>query len=187
MQSSTRSLNFLIILSTFFFSPLSAQYGKDINIGIGVGIQSYPTELNGPCYPVPYPSIEISTLIIEKIYITSSMSRNVYETNLPYFYSIQHLKLITSALGIDYNIGSNKKKFNIGAQLLTGFSKYSHGDHYSSGLGFKIYLIAKRHVSSTFAWGIRTGIQRLSIQPVRDIEGIDLDSVNIEFIGYLTL
>jgi hypothetical protein len=167
---------------------------RSMSIGIGMGIQSYPSAID-PCEvikksPVFYPQIEMNIPFLEKVSLTSSISRTVIEgTLLGLIWCRQWLELYTTTFGFDYNFGSQKRQFKTGIQLLASFSEYgtrSYDDYVSSGLGIKVYACATRPLARDFSWGIRSGVQRLRIH-ILPSEHLNMDSFHIEIVGYFLL
>ncbi len=195
MEEFIKKLEIILLLMLFHSLLAADQNEGSIHIGIGLGIQSYPSALDPyklvKGYPVLYPEIEADIQLIDRIYLTNSVSRVVIEGSLlgPILCP-QFLELYTIALGAEYNFGSQRREFKTGIQVLAGFSEYgtgSYDDYFSSGLGVKVYASALRPLTQYFSWGIRSGIQRLTVQATPHSENIHLDSFNIEIAGYFSL
>jgi hypothetical protein len=166
-----------------------------IHIGAGLGIQSHPSEIDPyqlvEGIPVLYPEIEMTIQLVGRIGCTASVSRSVIEGSLlgP-IWCQQRLELFTSGCGFDYNFGTQSRGFRIGFQMLAGFGEYgtgSYGHYYSTGWGVTLFGSALQKISQHFAWGMRTGVQRLTLQELPHTERINLDSFYVETIGYFVL
>jgi hypothetical protein len=191
---NARLKNFFI----FLILPLSISWAQDngeVKIGVAAGIQSFPSAIDpyesNSRHSILYPVLDLNTQIIGKISLSSSLSRITCKGTLygPLLCT-QNFELYNFALGIEYNFGSQKREFKVGLQLLADFGEYGtefFDEHYSAGLGIKIYGCAIQPVRNFLRLGIRTGIQRIHIQPYAEYDPINLDSFNIELLGYVPL
>lgn len=173
---------------------LSAQ--DQITIGAGFGVQSYPSNLDPgelvKHYPVLYPVLELSTPFVTNVTIVSTLSRIASEGSLfGLSASPQCMELYTTALGIDYNFGSTRRAFRTGIQLLAGFSTYRSTRfadyHTRAGFGLKLYALGTHPLSRYFSWGIRSGLQRLTIRRLPLVDNLNLDSFHVEMFIYFLL
>lgn len=166
-----------------------------IRIGAGLGIQSYPSAIDPyqlvESIPVLYPEIEMTIQLVGRIGCTANVSRSVIDGSLlGAIYCPQRLELFTSGCGLDYNFGTQSRAFRIGFQMLAGFGEYgtsSDGHYYGTGWGVTVFGSALRKISQHFAWGMRTGVQRLKMQGLPHTERVNLDSFYVEAIGYFVL
>lgn len=193
-----------LTMVTFYFAGFMLQSRTDvllsaqdqIKIGAGFGLQSYPSELDPDegikHYPVLYPIVELSAPLVNRVMIGSIISRTVFKGSLLGLADrTQRMELYTAAIGVDYNFGSTQREFRTGIQILTGFSTY--GTDYCAdcstytGWGMKLYALGTQPLSRDFLWGIRSGIQRLTIRAQPHVDNLHLDSFNIEMLIYFLL
>jgi len=179
-----------------FITTSASDYDEGtILIGAGLGIQSYPSVLDPyqtvERIPVLYPEIEAHIQVIDRISLTSAVSRTVAEGSLlgP-IWRQQRLELYTVGYGLDYNFGNHNRAFKTGVQIVIGFSEYgtgSYDDYFSSGMGFKIYVSTVRPLTRHFSWGMKSGVQRLWIQVLPHSESLSVDFFYITTIAYIAL
>ncbi len=185
-----------MFVSLITFVVLSSGYDEGmIQIGAGLGIQSYPSALDPyrlvESVPVLYPEIEAQIQIMNRISLTSAVSRAVVEGSLlgP-IWRRQRLELYTVGYGLDYNFGSQNRAFKTGIQIIIGFSEYgggSYDDYVGSGMGFNVYACTMRSLTRHVSWGMRSGVQRLRIRILPHSERLDVDSFHIETVVYIML
>jgi len=181
---------FLVLSITFF---LHAEQGDVFKIGVGLGVQSYPASLDPNemvvRYPVLYPQLSLNTEINGKTNIITDFSLVTVDAGLLPILCRQTLVLNLCALGVDYNLGTEKDDFKIGIQFLTTFSRYTialSDKYHSAGIGVKLSAAAGRPLISDCWYEIRLGVQRLSFDEILPWAGsMNLNSVNIEIFGYL--
>ena len=188
LNAKKEYFSFLLLISATAFG----QPNDFLDLGIGVGIQSYPSPLDPyefvERYPILYPTIELRTQLINGINFDCSLSRTKTTSSLfGLIDAPQFLELITIALGLDYYLIDQPRTFSIGAQLLLGFGEYGYIDYSKPGLGFKLCALGTQPITRCFTWGIRTGIQRIRIQPASSIDPMNLDTFSVELLGYLSL
>ncbi len=184
----------ILLFLCLHIASASEQGEGTIHIGAGLGIQSYPSAIDPyqlvESTPVLYPEIEMTIQLASRIGCTASVSRSVIEGSLlgP-IWCQQRLELFTSGCGFDYNFGTQSRDFRIGFQMLAGFGEYgtARNGHYCTGWGVTLFGSARRNISQHFAWGMRTGVQRLRMQELPHAERMNLDSFYIETIGYFAL
>lgn len=188
--------DYCMFLCLLFSTVLASDYDEGmIHVGAGLGIQSYPSALDpfqlAACVPVFYPEIDANIQVMERIFLTSAVSRTAVEGSLlGSIWCQQKLELYTVGYGLDYNFGSRNRAFKTGIQLLIGFSEYGTGnydDYYSSGMGVNVYACTIRSLTRHFSWGMRTGVRRLRIRVLPHSERLTIDSFYIETTGYIAL
>lgn len=189
-------LNFALCLVFLPFAfCLHSSEARCVDIGIGAGIQSYPSSLDPydglDHYPVVYSFADMHVQVSRRISVTSFASRTKTENTLAgLIWCRQYVELYTIGFGLDYNFGSMARKFKLGTQVLTGFSDYTAGgfEHQTArGHGLRVYLCALQPLAGILSWGTRVAVQRIRIQILPDSEKCNLDSFHVDIAGYVSL
>lgn len=185
---------FCLMLLPFGFCLHCADASR-VDIGIGAGLQSYPSSLDPydalDHVPVVYPIADMHVQISRRISATSIVARAKTENTLAgLIWCHQYVELYTIGFGLDYNFGNMVRKFKLGTQVLTGFSDYTNGgsEHENArGHGLRVYLCALQPLAGILSWGTRVAIQRLRMQILPDSEKYNLDSFHVDIACYVSL
>ena len=181
-----------LFLSTFCLDRADA---RRVDIGIGAGIQSYPSSLDpdqGLAHnPIIYPSVDLHVHLIDGVAVTGYGSRiKTLNTLAGLIWCYQYVELYTLGFGVDYNFGTARRPLKLGAQALTGFSDYTAGglQHETAhGYGLRFYVCTMQPLMTFVSWGTRIGVQRLWAQVLSQGADSYLDSFHVDVIGYISL
>jgi hypothetical protein len=169
---------------------------KGILIGVGGGIQSYPKAFDPHNHrdplPVIYPQGEIIFPVSYLLSVACVFSRSQGTAYIDrYVETPQKFELYMLGLGNEFDFTRGERCFGIGVQLqsVTGVYRVGDSGEFDNGLGIKVYGLVRQSFGMSLSAGVKTGIQRIWIQPlvVHLYEKLELDSFNIEVLLYFHL
>jgi hypothetical protein len=160
-------------------------------MGAGPGIHSYPSALDpygfAGSLPAIYPLCEMNFLITDKVAVGGILSRTTIDGSLRgHMLTDQYLKMYTFGLGIEFDLTRSSGFFGVGLQLMSVIGSYNVAGS-GKGLGMKIYGVARQRALAFLSWGVRTGVQRIWLEPTVWNERLLLDSVTIELMFYISI
>ncbi len=196
-----RGFSFLRLPFALFLSLLPFAFclhraeARCVDVGIGAGIQSYPSSFDpydGLDHdPIAYPCFDLHVHLIGNIAVTGHASRIKTENTLAgLIWCHQYVELYTLGFGVDYNFGTAVRRLKLGVQALTGFSDYTAGgsEHETAhGYGLRVYMCTLQPITKFISWGTRIGVQRLRIHVLPHAADCNLDSFHVDVIGYVSL
>lgn len=168
----------------------------DVLLGAGSGIQSYPRAFDPYDHmerrPVLSPQGEMRWTLSHDVAIGCVLSRTVvYGALDPDVEAAQWLTIISGGFYGEFDLSSGPGFFGAGAQVqsIVGIYHICHPQSYDNGFGVKVYGVVHQDLFSRFSAAVRTGVQRVWIQPSTWFwhEELRLDSFTIELVAYLHL
>lgn len=166
----------------------------EVLLGIGGGVQSYPKDLDpygfAGSLPVIYPLGEMHFMVTDRISSGCVLSRTIVHGSLEgYVDTYQYLELYSLGFYGEFDFTPGKGFFGFGVQGQSAMGAYCVGEegNFGNGIGLKLYGVARQRLFSSLLWGMRTGVQRIWIQPPTRNSKLQLDSFNIEILFYLQL